>query len=145
MIRRFATAGVLLVIACGKPAPPPVVDGATRDDVPADATTLGNELFELIDRAVEYRSAHMGRPADALRDLGVDSLTPTTARLLTGTAPIAFTSTLRRAGDGIVACSATEDVLEQASLNEGRFTVACESAAEMRTYEVARPVPAAPR
>jgi hypothetical protein len=145
VIRRFATAGVLLVFACGKPAPPPVAAGATRDDVPVEATTIGNELFELVDRAVEYRSAHMGRPAEALRDLGVDSLTPTTARLLSGTSPIAFTSTLRRPGDGIVACRATEDVLEQASLNEGRFTVECESAAGPRTYEVARPLPAPPR
>jgi hypothetical protein len=142
VIRRFAAAGVLVVFACGKPAPPPVAAGAARDDVPANATILGNELFELIDRAVEFRSAHMGRPADALRDLGVDSLTPRTARLLAGTAPIAFTSTLRRPDDGIVACSATEDVLEQASLNEGRFTVECESAAGRQTYEVARPVPA---
>jgi hypothetical protein len=142
VIRRFATVGVLVVLACGKPAPPPVAAGATRDDVPADATALGNELFELIDRAVEFRSAHMGRPADALRDLGVDSLTPTTARLLSGTDPIAFTSSLRRPGNGVVACTATEDVLEQASLNEGRFTVECRSAADTRTYEVARPLPA---
>ena len=141
MIRRWATAGVLLACACGKPAPPPVESGATRDDVPAEATTLGNELFELIDRAVEFRSAHMGRPADALRDMGVDSLTPTTARILSGTDPIAFTSTLRRPGTALVACRATEDVLEQASLNEGRFTVACESAGGTQVYEVARPVP----
>ena len=139
MTRRWATAGILLVCACGKPAPPPVEAGATRDDVPAEAAKLGNELFELIDRAVEYRSAHMGRPADALRDMGVDSLTPTTARVLSGTAPIAFTSTLRRPGTALAACRATEDVLEQASLNEGRFTVTCESAGGMQVYEVARP------
>jgi hypothetical protein len=137
--RRWATAGVLLVLACGKSAPPPVAAGATRDDVPAEVTALGNELFELIDRAVEFRSAHMGRPADALRDLGVDSLTPTTARTLSSTAPITLASSLRRPGAGVVACRATEDVLEQASLNEGRFTVDCESNGETRTYEVARP------
>ena len=142
MIRRWATAAALLALACDKPAPPPVAAGATRNGVPEDATALGNELFELIDRAVEFRSSHMGRPADALRDLGLDSLTPTTSRLLSGTTPIAFTTTLRRPGDAILSCRATEDVLEQASLNEGRFIVECESTAGTRTYEVARNVPA---
>ena len=138
-------AGTLVAIACGKPAPPPpVAEGATRVGVPAEATALGNELFELVDRAVEYRGARMGQPPEALRDLGLDSLTPTTARLLTGTAPIAFTATVRQPGSGLTACRATEDVLEQAALNEGRFTVECESAEGTRTYEVARPV-AAPR
>jgi hypothetical protein len=138
-------AGTLVALACGKPAPPPpVAEGATRVGVPAEATALGNELFELVDRAVEYRGARMGQPPEALRDLGLDSLTPTTARLLTGTAPIAVTATVRQAGAGLTACRATEDVLEQAALNEGRFTVECESAEGTRTYEVARPV-AAPR
>jgi len=138
-------AGMLVALACGKPAPPPpVAEGATRVGVPAEATALGNELFELVDRAVEYRGARMGQPPEALRDLGLDSLTPTTARLLTGTAPIAFTATVRQPGAGLTACRATEDVLEQAALNEGRFTVECESAEGTRTYEVARPV-AAPR
>jgi len=143
---RWATAGVLLALACGKPAPPPVEEGATRDGVPAEATALGNELFELIDRAVENRGARMGRPPEALRDLGLDSLTPTTSRLLTGTAPIAFTATLRRPGaGGPTSCRATEDVLEQAALNEGRFTVECETAEGTRTYEVARPITVAPK
>jgi hypothetical protein len=136
---------VLVALACDKPAPPPpVAEGATRIGVPAEATALGNELFELIDRAVEYRGARMGRPPEALRDLGLDSLTPTSARLLTGTAPIAFTAILRRPGAGLTACRATEDVLEQAALNEGRFTVECESAEGTRSYELARPI-AAPR
>jgi hypothetical protein len=143
--RRWATAGLLLALACGKPAPPPVAEGATRADVPAQATALGNELFELIDRAVENRGARMGRPPESLRDLGLDSLTTTTARLLTGNAPIAFSATLRRPGAaGPTSCRATEDVLEQASLNEGRFTVECESAEGTRTYEVARPITAPP-
>jgi hypothetical protein len=134
---------VLVALACDKPAPPPpVAEGATRIGVPAEATALGNELFELIDRAVEYRGARMGRPPEALRDLGLDSLTPTSARLLTGTAPIAFTAILRRPGAGLTACRATEDVLEQAALHEGRFTVECESAEGTRSYELARPIPA---
>jgi hypothetical protein len=144
--RRWALAGLLLALACDKPAPPPpVAEGATRVGVPAEATALGNELFELIDRAVENRGARMGRPPESLRDLGLDSLTPATARLLSGTAPIAFTASLRRPGAKLTACRATEDVLEQASLNEGRFTIECETAEGTRTYEVARPITAAPK
>ena len=146
MSRRWAAASVLVALACDKPAPPPpVAEGATRVGVPAEATALGNELFELIDRAVENRGARMGRPPESLRDLGLDSLTPTTARLLTGTAPIAFTAILRRPGTGLTACRATEDVLEQAALNEGRFTVECESAEGTRSYELARPIAAPPK
>jgi hypothetical protein len=136
---------VLVALACDRPAPPPpLAEGVSRVGVPADVTALGNELFELVDRAVEYRGARMGSPPLALRDLGLDSLTPTTARLLSSTAPITVTATLRRPVAGLAACRASEDVLEQASLNDGRFTVECESSEGTRTYEVARPA-AAPR
>ena len=48
----------------------------------ADAETLGREVLELVDRAVDYRGSHRGRPAGSLRQLGIDSLTPSTARHL---------------------------------------------------------------
>ena len=96
MIARGSMALALLLLGCGKPAPPPVEAGASRTDVPAEVTALGNELFELVDRAVEYRAAHSGRPGATLRDLGLDSLTPTTARALAATEPITFSATLRR-------------------------------------------------
>jgi len=145
VIRRRGLAVAVLLLGCGKPAPPPVEAGATRTGVPADVGVLGNELFELIDRAVAYRAAHMGRPALTLRDLGLDSLTAATSRLVAGTEPIAFTTTLRRPAGDVTGCSATEDVLEQASLNEGRFAVQCETTAGTRSFEVVRPAPATPK
>lgn len=145
MIPRPGLAAVLLLLGCGKPAPPPVEAGAERSGVPAEAGVLGNELFELIDRAAEYRAAHLGRPATSLRDLGLDSLSATTARLMDGTEPIAFTAELRRPAGAVLSCSATEDVLEQASLNDGRFAVTCRTTAGGRSYEVVRPSPVKPK
>ena len=145
MTLRGVVAAGLVLAACGKPSPPPVEAGASRTAVPAEAATLGNELFELLDRAVEFRAAHMGRPATTLRDLGIDSLTPETARALDSSAPIAFSTALRRPAGEVSACRASEDVLEQASLNEGRFVVECETADGPRSYEVSRPVAAAKR
>jgi hypothetical protein len=139
---RRALVAAALLLGCGTPAPPPVEAGATRAGVPADAHALGNELFDLVDRAVEYRAAHMGRPATSLRDLGVDSLSAASARTLVGTEPIAFTAALRRPGGSVTSCSATEDALEQASLNDGRFAVECETADGPQRYEVVRPVAA---
>ena len=43
---------------------------------------LGREVFELVDRAIDYRGSHRGRPAATFRQMGVDSLTPTTVRRL---------------------------------------------------------------
>ncbi|HEX5633865.1 MAG TPA: hypothetical protein VFX50_11590 [Gemmatimonadales bacterium] len=123
--------------ACGRPAPPPVEEQASRD-VPADVQPLADELFELVDRAAEYRGSHRGRPATALRELGVDSLTPTLVRELDEAVPLGFTVRLRRGGDDVSACSGGEEILEQASLHEGRFTVRCDTPAGLRTFEVSR-------
>ena len=122
MTLRGVVAAGLVLAACGKPSPPPVEAGASRTAVPAEAATLGNELFELL-----------------------DSLTPETARALDSSAPIAFSTALRRPAGEVSACRASEDVLEQASLNEGRFVVECETADGPRSYEVSRPVAAAKR
>src|SRR5215207_2697200 len=45
-----------------------------------DAQVLGREIFELVDRAIDYRGSHRGRPAVSLRQMGVESLTTTTIR-----------------------------------------------------------------
>src|ERR671912_13449 len=45
-----------------------------------EAQVLGREIFELVDRAVDYRGSHRGRPAVSLRQMGVESLTATTVR-----------------------------------------------------------------
>src|SRR6187399_742177 len=45
-----------------------------------DAQILGREIFELVDRAVDYRGSHQGRPANNLKQMGVESLTAATVR-----------------------------------------------------------------
>src|SRR5689334_9570730 len=86
MIRRAVGAGcvALALMACGrrssgttdraraKPAP----HGAAAQD----ADVLGREIFDMVDRAVDYRGSHRGRPAGSFAQMGIDSLTPTTIR-----------------------------------------------------------------
>ena len=93
----------------------------------ADAETLGREVFELVDRAVDYRGSHRGRPAASLRQMGVDSLTPATARVLVSVErqPVVTVSFRRTDSREVVACRGDSQILEEASLNGGRFTLMC--------------------
>lgn len=131
-----------LLGGCGKKEEPkpPVAEGVPAGGAPSDAQQLGTEMFELIDRIADYRSSHEGRPPKTLRQLGVDSLTPATIRRLavqgrTFTVTVAY----RRAeGRAVQACSAGEDALEQAALNEGRFAVSCDTPSGPQGFEVVR-------
>lgn len=136
----------LLVIAmaggCGKKEvpKPPVSEGVPASGAPVDAQQLGNEMFELIDRVADYRSSHEGRPPRSLRQLGVDSLTPSTIRRL-AVQGRTFTITVvyrRPEGRAVQDCSAGEDALEQAALNEGRFAVSCSTPSGPQGFEVVK-------
>ena len=126
--------GWLLTLACaagacaGEKAPeqrPTVRRAATGSQ--ADAETLGREVFDLVDRAVDYRGSHRGRPAASLRQMGVDSLTPATARVLVSVEREPVVTVSFRRGDSreVVACRGDSQILEEASLNGGRFTLMC--------------------
>jgi hypothetical protein len=93
----------------------------------ADAEALGREVFELVDRAVDYRGSHRGRPAGSLRQMGVDSLTPATARVLVSVErePVVTVTFRRTESREIVACRGDSHILEEASLNGGRYTLMC--------------------
>jgi hypothetical protein len=93
----------------------------------ADAESLGREVFDLVDRAVDYRGSHRGRPASSLRQMGVDSLTPATARVLVSIErePVVTVTFRRTDSREIVACRGDGQILEEASLNGGRFTLMC--------------------
>ncbi|HVL18790.1 MAG TPA: hypothetical protein VM387_12360 [Gemmatimonadales bacterium] len=132
-MRRRAV-GWLLALACaaggcaGEKAPeqrPTVRRPATGSQ--ADAETLGHEVFDLVDRAVDYRGSHRGRPAASLRQMGVDSLTPATARVLVSVErePVVTVSFRRTDSREILACRGDSQILEEASLNGGRFTLMC--------------------
>ena len=142
MVWRVAGALLFAMIAgCDKKPPPaPIAEGVQTDAAPADAQQLATELFDLIDRVADYRSSHEGRPPRSLRQLGVDSLTPSTVRRLTVQGRTFQVTVAYRRKDGreVGACSAGEDALEQAALNEGRFAVSCETRQGLQGLEVVR-------
>jgi hypothetical protein len=92
-----------------------------------DAEALGREVFELVDRAVDYRGSHRGRPAKSLRQMGVDSLTPATARRLISVSrePVVTVEFRKREGRAVTSCRGDSQILEEAAINGGRFTLMC--------------------
>jgi hypothetical protein len=121
---------LVLLAGCGAKDAPGARRAEPEETLPPDqrdAETLGRELFDLVDRAIDYRGSHQGRPAGSFRQMGVDSLTPTTVRRLVNLArepvvTVAFRKTETRE---ITSCRGDSQVLEEASLNGGRFTVMC--------------------
>jgi hypothetical protein len=87
---------------------------------------LGREIFDLVDRAVDYRGSHRGRPAATLRQMGVESLTTSTVRRMANVQrePVITVSFRQPAGREVVSCRGTSQILEEASLN-GRYTLMC--------------------
>jgi hypothetical protein len=105
-----------------------------------DAYALGREVFDLVDRAVAYKSSHQGRPAATLTQMGVESLTPATVRRVVNVqrepvVTVAFRQPDRRE---IVSCRGDSQILVDASSTGGRFTLMCTTGAgSQRAMEVA--------
>lgn len=93
-----------------------------------DAAVLGREVYDLVDRAMSYRSSHRGRLPRSLRELGIDELTPTTSRTLTvaGTVPTVSVGFRSGANHTLVSCRGTGTLLEEASLSGGEFSLICD-------------------
>jgi hypothetical protein len=135
-MRGRAAAGLVLALvlpaACSGKKSSPSAAADRQAHLPPqqrDAETLGRELFDLVDRAVDYRGSHRGRPASTFRQMGVDSLTPMTVRRLVNIArepvvTVAFRKTDTRE---ITSCRGDSQILEEAAVNGGRFTVMCTS------------------
>jgi hypothetical protein len=87
-------------------------------------------VFELVDRAIDYRGSHRGRPAATFRQMGIDSLTPATVRRLVNLArePVVTVAFRRTDNREIHSCRGDGQILEEAALNGGRFTVMCTAA-----------------
>jgi hypothetical protein len=103
-----------------------------------DVQALGREIFDLVDRAVDYRGSHRGRPAASLRQMGVESLTTTTVRRMVNLQrePVITVSFRQTAGREVISCRGTGQILEEASLN-GRYTLMCTaSSGAQRPMEV---------
>jgi hypothetical protein len=122
-------AGLVLCMsfaAChrGEPAPGAALAGKAGSD---DQQVLGRQLFELIDRAADYRSSHRGRYPASVAQMGVDSLTATTARRLSSEdGTLRVTVEFRHpAGHTLVSCSGGAEALEGAALNSGKYAASC--------------------
>jgi hypothetical protein len=123
---------VCLLAACDDKEAPRSEAQQPRSNLPADQRDielLGREVLELVDRAVDYRGSHRGRPASSLRQMGVDSLTPTTARHLLNVdrEPVVTVQFRKVDGREIISCRGDSHILEEASINGGRFTLMCTS------------------
>ena len=129
-----STAGVVLALVvlagCG---PKEAATSQPAESAPAlprdrqDAETLGREVFELVDRAIDYRGSHRGRPAASFRQMGIDTLTPTTVRRLVTIErePVVTVAFRRTENREITSCRGDGQILEEATLNGGRFTLMC--------------------
>lgn len=131
---RVLTAAVVgtLLVSCGGSDKP--TTGNVRQAEPAgpttaeaDVATLGKEIYDLIDRAMSYRSSHRGRLPKNLRELGIDELTPSTSRTLTvdGAVPTVTVGFRSDAGHTLSSCRGTSAALEEASLSGGAFSLIC--------------------
>jgi hypothetical protein len=121
---------VLALAGCGKEESNPQAAAQPKTNLSGhqrDAETLGREVFELVDRAVDYRGSHRGRPAASFRQMGVDSLTGITVRRLVNlqrepVVTVAFRKTEARE---VTSCRGDSQILEEAAINGGRFTLMC--------------------
>jgi hypothetical protein len=149
MSRRLTWLLTLVVVCAGARCPG---EGDTKprvaereDNLPPDqrdAHQLGREVFELVDRAVAYRTSHRGRPANTLIQMGIESLTPATVRRVVNVQrePVVTVEFRKPAGREIVSCRGDSQVLVDASLNGGRFTLMCTaSTGAQRPMEVGDP------
>lgn len=140
----------LLILGCGKKDKP--AKGGAAPDKPADpaqveAELLGREAADLVDRVMAYRSAHQGKGPVSLRQAGLDSLTSQTIRRLStrGSDPVITVSFRRSAGHLVSGCEGDRLLLEDASLTQGKFEIACDMiAGGRRTFTVAPPPPPKP-
>jgi hypothetical protein len=133
---RGRTFGLLtLWLACAAADCGPRTDDRPRTDDPQsnlppdqrDAHKLGTEVYDLIDRAIAYKSVHRGRPAANLTQMGVESLTPTTVRRMVNLQrePVITVAYRRPDKREIVSCRGDAAILGEATTNGGRFTLMC--------------------
>jgi hypothetical protein len=137
---------VLLVMAFGPPGcndrggsrPRPSRDVNNLPPAERDATLLGREVFELVDRAIDYRGSHRGRPGATLRIMGIESLTTTTVRRVVNVQrePVVTVSFRHHAGREILSCRGDSQILEEVAVR-GLFTIMCTaSSGAQRPVEV---------
>ncbi len=125
-----AALALVLLAGCGAKEAAHSADNDSRPALPRDrqdAEQLGREVFDLVDRAVDYRGSHRGRPAASFRQMGIDTLTSTTVRRLVNLErePLVTVAFRRTDAREITSCRGDSQILEEATLNGGRFTLMC--------------------
>jgi hypothetical protein len=138
---------LLLLLACGKGEEKGAAPAAKlpADPVLADATLLGMELREVMDRVMAYRSSHQNRLPGSLRAAGIDSLTPQFVRRLErqGSDPLITIAFRRLDGRAVSRCRGTNVVLEDLVIR-GSFDVACDlTSGGFRSLTISPPAPPA--
>ena len=120
-------AGAAAGCGSGGDTKPRVSDDESLSPDQKDARTLGLEIFDLVDRAVAYRGSHQGRPATTLRQMGIESLTTHTVRRILNVQrePVVTVAYRQPAQREIVSCRGDSQILVEASVNGGRFTLMC--------------------
>lgn len=140
-------AAVVVLTACGrdKPgaavAPPARPAPPTGDVAQQEATLLGRDVFELLDRLAAYAASNQRKYPVSLREGGIDSLTPKLARRIDtrSSPPMAFSMFRNPLGHQLTSCRGTTDLLEESALNDGQFTVTCTDAqGQSAPYKVQR-------
>jgi hypothetical protein len=137
---------VILVMAFGPPGcndrvgsrtrPPRDINNLPPDE--RDASLLGREVYELVDRAIDYRGSHRGRPGASLRIMGIESLTTATVRRVVNVQrePVVTVTFRQPTGREIISCRGDSQILEEAAVR-GLFTMMCTaSSGAQRPIEV---------
>ena len=148
-MNRSPKRAILLVLAavagCSSSSPKPPRHPSVLDTRPPerrDAAMLGREVFRLVDRAADYRGSHLGHPPVELRVMGVDSLAPLFVRRIrvVNDSSVVTVAFRQAAGRTVTACEGNPQILEEASLSGGTFTVVCTTpAGSAAKYEVPAP------
>ena len=143
---RAAARRVLLAAAlwgCGSTASDAGGDrGRGLETVPPelrDAALLGREIFELVDRAADYKGSHRGKPPRSLKQMGLDSLAGPVVRRITtvSDSSVIMVAYRQPRGRTVASCEANARILEEAALNEGKFTLVCTTpSGAIAKYEV---------
>lgn len=125
-----AVLALVLLAACGAKEAARPAERDSRPSLPRDrqdAELLGREVFDLVDRAIDYRGSHRGRPASSFRQMGIDTLTTTTVRRLVNLErePVVTVAFRRPETREITSCRGDSQILEEATLNAGTFTLMC--------------------
>jgi hypothetical protein len=134
-----------LLAACGgskskTPTPKSALDTLPPDR--RDAALLGREVFQLVDQAVDYKGSHRGQPPATLRQMGVESLAPLVVRRIrvVSDSSVVTVAFRKPRGRAVESCEGTADILEEATLRGGTFSIICTTpSGSISKYQVPAP------